>query len=133
MAPDEAPTSLTTRVEEQRERELLERATQQMVAQWGGDFDAAELSAEIQRNDARRTGHVESDVLAELLETFELPLYGAILRRLLDSCRNAGLVECVSSPSSVRSPPSPVLSCPVLFCSPVCSVLSSATASSCRS
>ena len=65
-----------------------------MAAQWSGDFNAAELSSEIQRNDTRRSGYVESDVLVELLENFDFPVYGAILRRLLDNCcRNTNLIE----------------------------------------
>ena len=65
-----------------------------MAAQWSGDFNAAELSAEIQRNDTKRSGYIESDVLFELLETIDFPVYGAILRRLLDNCcRNPNLIE----------------------------------------
>ena len=65
-----------------------------MAAQWSGDFNAAELSAQIQRNDTKRSGYVESYVLVELLVNFDFPVYGAVLRRLLDNCwRNPNLIE----------------------------------------
>lgn len=39
------------------------------------------------------TGHIESDMLCEILETYDVPVYGAVLRKLLESCRDAHSVE----------------------------------------